>query len=44
LLVTCDDDNIGSRKIIEKNGGVFEGLVKNTREMVAKRRYWIELK
>jgi predicted acetyltransferase len=44
LLVTCDDDNTGSRKIIEKNGGVFEGLVKDTSEMVAKRRYWIELR
>jgi predicted acetyltransferase len=23
VLVTCDDDNIGSRKVIEKNGGTF---------------------
>lgn len=42
VLVTCDDDNVGSRKIIEKNGGVFEGLVQDTSSMVTKRRYWIE--
>jgi predicted acetyltransferase len=23
ILITCDSDNIGSRKIIEKNGGIF---------------------
>lgn len=42
VLVTCDDDNVGSRKIIEKNGGVFEGLVQDGSTMVTKRRYWIE--
>lgn len=34
-LVTCDEDNIGSRKVIEANGGVFEDV----RE--GKRRYWV---
>ena len=24
VLITCDDDNIGSYKIIEKNGGILE--------------------
>jgi predicted acetyltransferase len=34
-LVTCDDDNIPSRKVIEANGGVLED-VRNT-----KMRFWI---
>lgn len=36
VLITCDDDNLGSRKVIEANGGVLEDI----RE--GKRRYWIE--
>jgi predicted acetyltransferase len=24
VLITCDADNIGSRKVIEKNGGIFQ--------------------
>jgi predicted acetyltransferase len=27
VLVTCDDDNVGSIKTIEKNGGVLETIV-----------------
>jgi predicted acetyltransferase len=27
LLVTCDTDNIGSRRVIEGNGGVLERIV-----------------
>jgi predicted acetyltransferase len=34
-LVTCDDDNTGSRKVIEANGGVFED------QRGDKLRYWI---
>ena len=34
-LITCDEDNIASRKVIEANGGVFE----DTRD--GKRRYWV---
>ena len=37
-LLTCDEDNIGSRRTIEKNGGVYE----DSRE--GKRRYWIDIK
>jgi len=37
VLVTCDDDNVGSARTIERRGGVLEGL----RE--GKRRYWIAL-
>ena len=41
-LVSCDDDNIGSRKIIETNGGVFENKVRTETGRI-KRRYWIDL-
>jgi predicted acetyltransferase len=34
-LVTCDNDNVGSRKVIEANGGVFED------ERAGKLRYWV---
>ena len=39
VLVTCDDDNIGSVKIIEKNGGTLENTIENEGKL--KRRYWI---
>lgn len=26
VLVTCDDDNLGSRKVIQANGGAFAGV------------------
>ena len=42
ILITCDDNNLGSRKIIENNGGVFEGLYQDAQMDVAKRRYWID--
>ncbi len=35
VLVTCDEDNLGSRATIERGGGVYE----DTRN--GKRRYWI---
>lgn len=35
VLVTCDEDNVASRKVIEANGGVLED-VRNT-----KMRFWI---
>ncbi|MGW7360077.1 GNAT family N-acetyltransferase [Streptomyces sp. NPDC054802] len=35
VLLTCDHDNIGSRRVIEANGGVFED------RRGEKRRYWI---
>ena len=35
-LVTCDLDNVGSRTVIERNGGVLED------ERNGKRRYWID--
>lgn len=41
VLVTCDDDNAGSIKTIEKNGGVLESIVTAPDSDKPKRRYWI---
>ena len=35
VLVTCDDDNVGSRKVIEANGGVLEDIRNH------KMRFWL---
>ncbi len=40
VLVTCDDDNISSTKIIEKCGGVLENKIEHEERL--KRRYWIQ--
>ena len=44
ILITCDDDNIASAKIIEANGGILENKVVNIVEdkEVLTRRYWIK--
>lgn len=42
-LLTCDETNIGSRKIIEKNGGVLENKVSNPDGGSDKLRFWIEI-
>jgi predicted acetyltransferase len=41
VLVTCGDDNIGSARSIERNGGVLEDV--RTTGAGVKRRYWITL-
>ena len=41
VLVTCDDDNVGSIRTIEKNGGVLQDVVSGADVGTAKRRYWI---
>ena len=54
VLVTCDSDNIGSRKIIEHNGGQFESAMampsqtfraegRKPARRIEKLRYWIDL-
>lgn len=54
-LVTCDDDNIGSLRAIERCGGVLENKIEvnspqhptgtaKTEVKTVKRRYWIQLK
>jgi predicted acetyltransferase len=42
VLVTCDDDNLGSIRTIEKNGGMLENVIDRPDLRVPKRRYWIE--
>jgi len=40
VLVTCDDDNLGSITVIEANGGELENVVTSS-DGVPVRRYWI---
>ena len=35
VLVTCDVDNVASRRVIEANGGVLEN------ELQGKLRFWV---
>lgn len=43
ILITCDDNNTASAKIIEANGGILENKVVNIVDdkQVITRRYWI---
>lgn len=41
VLITCHDVNIGSCRVIEKNGGIFERYTEKDGEKM--RRYWITL-
>ncbi len=43
VLVTCDENNIGSKKIIEHNGGQFENAIHIDGSAVKKLRYWIDV-
>ena len=45
VLITCNKDNFGSAKVIEKNGGVLENIVENIIEgkKIYTKRYWIEI-
>ncbi len=43
VLVTCDADNTGSKRIIEANGGQLEDAVTIPGDPTAKLRYWIAL-
>lgn len=43
VLVTCDETNIGSKKIIEANGGMFENSVEMRKWKLRKLRFWITL-
>jgi predicted acetyltransferase len=42
VLVTCDDDNAASMRVIEKNGGVFADTWVDASLRRPKRRYWID--
>jgi len=41
VLITCLDENKGSIRVIEKNGGVLESKVVDQGKLL--RRYWIDL-
>jgi predicted acetyltransferase len=43
VLITCDADNIGSIRIIEKNGGIFAAEVPGRDRSALIRQYWIAL-
>ncbi|HEX8476579.1 MAG TPA: GNAT family N-acetyltransferase [Pyrinomonadaceae bacterium] len=43
VLLTCDTDNVGSARIIEKNGGVLAGSGISHRSGKPISQYWIEL-
>ena len=42
VLVTCDDGNVGSAKVIENCGGLLENVAPGRDGSVPKRRYWVE--
>lgn len=43
ILLTCNENNLPSLKIIEKNGGVFENKLPNPAEGSDKMRFWIDV-
>ena len=43
VLITCLDNNIGSRKTILANGGIYESTVYEPDEGVNLEKYWIDL-
>jgi predicted acetyltransferase len=43
VLVTCDHDNLMSRRIIERNGGKLASESRSSRSKTVQARYWIEL-
>jgi predicted acetyltransferase len=42
VLVTCDDDNIGSIAVIEAAGGRLDSVIRPARQAPLIRRYWID--
>lgn len=43
VLITCKDFNVASKKVIEKNGGVFEDVYINEEDGFKYLRYWIKI-
>jgi predicted acetyltransferase len=43
VLLTCDDRNLASARIIEANGGALENVIADPAGRGALRRYWISL-
>src|SRR5438132_613486 len=44
VLVTCDESNEASRRIIETNGGEMEDLVRLSGRAAPTMRYWIDVR
>ena len=44
VLITCKDFNIPSKRVIEKNGGIYENSYYNEEDKYTYLRYWINLK
>lgn len=44
ILITCKDFNLASKKVIEKNGGIFENTYINKDDGYTYLRYWIRNK
>lgn len=42
VLVTCDEDNAASIRVVEKNHGVFADTYRDSALRRPKRRYWID--
>ena len=43
VLISCEVSNVGSRRTIESNGGVYESTVHEPGENIDLERYWIKL-
>lgn len=43
VLLTCNENNLGSKKIIESNGGIFQDRIFLQQGKPWKLRYWINL-
>ena len=43
VLVTCDEENLASRTIIERHGGVLEGTTPSRNAPGMTLRFWIEI-
>lgn len=43
VLITCKDFNLASKKVIEKNGGIYENTYINNDDGYTYLRYWIKI-
>ena len=43
ILITCKDFNIPSKKVIEKNNGIYENSYYNEDDGFTYLRYWIKI-
>lgn len=43
VLLTCASDNLAARRIIEKNGGVYQDDVPGTAQHPPRLRFWIDI-